>query len=203
MTFSLCILNHDHREIHFIFTAYDRFFFEVQMTQPIHTYAKSQQLPLKVGDPAPLFTLYTQEGKLFNLSTRKGAWTILYFYPKANTPSCVKQACGFRDSTEQIRTLNAEVYAISGDRQDKLVHFYQKQRLNFTLLSDPELKVIRQYGVKMSMIGMAKRKTFIINPQLIIHWIEQNVDPIQDSKKMIEKLKYFQHSNKDPLVNTP
>ncbi len=152
---------------------------------------QAQPLPLKVGDPAPLFTLNTQEGKPFDLSTRKGSWTVLYFYPKANTPNCTKQACGFREEIENIRLLHAEVYAVSSDRSDQLVAFHQKQHLNFTLLADPESKVIRQYGV-LSILGMAKRKTFILNPQLKIQWIEQNVDPVRDAQQMIEKLKSFQ-----------
>ena len=68
---------------------------------------------LKIGDPAPLFSLKNQEGKDFILASRKDhGWTILYFYPKVETPGCTKQACSFRDSINQIRILGAELYGI-------------------------------------------------------------------------------------------
>lgn len=68
---------------------------------------------LKVGDAAPEVKLQTDEGKPFDLAQRKGQWTVLYFYPKAETPGCTKQACAFRDSISKIHELKAEVYGVS------------------------------------------------------------------------------------------
>ena len=139
---------------------------------------------LKVGDPAPVFKLKTDEGKDFDLSSRKGFWTVLYFYPKAETPGCTKQACAFRDSIEVIRTLGAEVYGISSDEVDSLKKFKEHHKLNFVLLADPDMGVIKRYGAKVLALPISKRWTFIIDPDLKIKAIIKNVDPVVDSEKM-------------------
>jgi peroxiredoxin Q/BCP len=143
---------------------------------------------LKVGDAAPVFELKTQTGSTFNLKSREGQWTVLYFYPKAETPGCTKQACGFRDNIEKIRAQGAEVYGISADTEEDQAAFQKKHQLNFTLLADPDLKVIEMYGTKMPVVSMSKRWTFIIGPDLKIRWIEKNVDPVLDAKKVAEQI---------------
>ncbi|MGZ3747778.1 MAG: peroxiredoxin [Pseudobdellovibrionaceae bacterium] len=143
---------------------------------------------LKINDPAPLFSVKTQEGKDFELQSRKGKWTVLYFYPKSGTPGCTKQACAFRDSIDKIRTQGAEVFGISADTVEEQASFHKKHNLNFTLLADPEDKVINSYGTKIVMMKMSKRWTFVIDPDLKIKLIEKDVDPIVDSEKMADKI---------------
>ena len=70
---------------------------------------------LKLNDAAPTFTAQAQDNTTFDLANRKGKWTVLYFYPKAGTPGCTKQACAFRDSINKIRDQGADVYGISAD----------------------------------------------------------------------------------------
>ena len=147
---------------------------------------------LKVGDAAPLFKAQTQEGKDFSLESRKGQWTVLYFYPKADTPGCTKQACAFRDSIKKIRELNAEVYGVSADEPKDLANFHKKHNLNFTLLADPRNNIIENYGTKMPMLKISKRWTFIISPELKIAAVDQDVDPVKDADKVAEKIKSFQ-----------
>jgi peroxiredoxin Q/BCP len=147
---------------------------------------------LKPGDPAPGVKLETDKGAHFDLQSRKGTWTILYFYPKAETPGCTKEACAYRDNISQIRTLGADVFGISADSVDALVQFREKHHLNFTLLADPEMKAIHAYGTKMPVMSMSKRWTFIIGPDLRIRSIEKDVDPVLDAKRVaeiIQKLK--------------
>jgi peroxiredoxin Q/BCP len=149
---------------------------------------------LKVGDAAPLFALQNQDGAEFALQSQQGKrWTVLYFYPKAETPGCTKQACAFRDSIDKIRALNAEVYGVSADEVEDLKAFQNNHRLSFDLLADPDGKVIRQYGAKMPVLTMAKRWTFIIDPDLKIRAIERDVDPLLDAKQVAEKLQSFQN----------
>ena len=123
--------------------------------------------PLSVGQAAPLFTIKTQDGSDFNLvDRRQQGWTVLYFYPKAGTPGCTTQACAYRDAIQAVRKQNAEVFGISTDEVSDLRDFQQKHKLGFTLLSDPDAQVTSAYGVKMPVLKMAKRWTFILDPEL-------------------------------------
>lgn len=148
---------------------------------------------LKAGSTAPDFSLKDQDGNTFKLSDRMGkGWTVLYFYPKADTPGCTQQACAFRDSIKLIRAKGAEIYGVSVDTQKDQKAFHKKHKINFPLLCDEEAKVSELYGVKIPVIGIAKRWTFIIDPQLKIRNIDKNVDPSADAKKtaaLIETLK--------------
>lgn len=150
---------------------------------------------LEVGQTAPQFELKSPEGNLFSLASRLNqGWTVLYFYPKADTPGCTKQACAFRDSIQLIRDQNAEVYGISTDNIESLQAFQQKYHLNFPLLSDPEATVTEAYGVKMPMVKYAKRRTFIIDPQLVIRKIDEDVDPALDAQHVADALKGLQQN---------
>jgi peroxiredoxin Q/BCP len=147
-----------------------------------------QAAELKVNDAAPQFQLKNQAGETFDLKSRSGQWTVLYFYPKADTPGCTKQACAFRDNIKKIRAEGAEVYGISADSVEKQASFHKEQKLNFDLLADPDAKVIEQYGTKMPMMSMSKRWTFIVNPELKIASIDKDVDPVVDSEKIAGKI---------------
>ncbi len=147
---------------------------------------------LKVGDPAPSVVLSDQEGAEFKLDDRRGKWTVLYFYPKADTPGCTKQACTFRDSIQQIRKLGAEVYGISADTVEKIARFHRKNHLNFQLLADPDLKVIKAYGASVPIVGVAKRWTFIVGPDLNLRSIDRDVSPSEDSARVASELKHLQ-----------
>ena len=148
---------------------------------------------LTIGQPAPQFHLKAQNGTELSLASRRGhGWTVLYFYPKAGTPGCTTQACAFRDSIQAIRNQNAVVYGISTDEVKNLLDFHQKHKLAFSLLSDPDAKVTDAYGVKMPVLKMAKRWTFIIDPTLVIREIDDDVDPAIDAQRVVEKLKQLQ-----------
>jgi peroxiredoxin Q/BCP len=140
---------------------------------------------LKVNDPAPTFKTQTHEGQEFDLASRKGKWTVLYFYPKADTPGCTKQACAFRDSLATIRDQGADVFGISSDSVSAQAAFHKKHRLNFTLLADAKGEVVKLYGTKMPLIPMSisKRWTFVIGPELTIRAIDKDVDPVLDSER--------------------
>lgn len=105
---------------------------------------KSQTL--KVGDTAPDFTLQDQDGNNVSLHDFKGKNVVVYFYPKAMTPGCTVQACSLRDSSKELSDANIAVLGISADPVKSLKKFADRDKLNFTLLSDPEKKVISSYG---------------------------------------------------------
>jgi peroxiredoxin Q/BCP len=149
----------------------------------------AQAKELKVGDTAPSFSLTMHDGQNFSLESRKGkGWTILFFYPKAGTPGCTKQACAFRDAADKLRKQGAEIYGISTDTVDKQAAFHKEQKLSFPLLADPTAKVTESFGLKIPAIKMAKRWTFILDPELKIRNIDTKVDPLLDAKNVGETL---------------
>jgi peroxiredoxin Q/BCP len=150
--------------------------------------SSSYALGLKVGDVAPAFSTQTHEGKPFDLSSRKGTWTVLYFYPKAGTPGCTKQACAFRDNIKKIREQGAEVFGVSSDDVAALGAFHKEHNLNFPLLADPKAKILDLYGTKMFGVAFSKRWTFIVDPELKLRSIDTDVDPVLDAVKVAESL---------------
>jgi peroxiredoxin Q/BCP len=161
--------------------------------------AQAASTSLKVGDEAPAFSLADQDGKAFSLVDRKGkGWTVLYFYPKADTPGCTKQACAFRDSIKQIREQSAEIYGVSVDSVADQKKFHEKHKINFPLLCDEKGEVAEKFGVKMPVIGIAKRWTFVIDPDLKIRNIDKDVDPAMDAKKTAKLLETLQATPASP-----
>ena len=110
---------------------------------------------LEQGMLAPEFTLTADDGSQVSLSDFRGKKLILYFYPKADTSGCTKQACALRDAYPEIDPQGAEVIGISPDPPSKLVKFREKYDLPFVLLSDPDHKVAEAYGAwgEKSMYG--------------------------------------------------
>lgn len=102
---------------------------------------------LTTGDIAPQFTLLNQNEEPISLAQYQGKKVLIYFYPKALTPGCTTQACGIKESKNELDSLNVEVLGISPDQPKKLAQFTEKKELNFTLLSDPDHKVAQAYGV--------------------------------------------------------
>jgi peroxiredoxin Q/BCP len=146
-----------------------------------------------LGKSAPTFTAKNQEGLDFDLKSRMGqGYTVLFFYPKAGTPGCTKQACAFRDSVKVIRDKGAMVYGISADDVAAQKKFHDEHKMTFDLLSDADATIIKSYQVKMPMLSMAKRQTFILDDKLIVRKHFEDVDPAMDAKnvaKAIDELK--------------
>ena len=126
----------------------------------------------KVGNLAPAFSLLNQAGNEVALKDFKGnAHVVLYFYPKAMTPGCTVQACGLRDTQQELATLDAVAIGISPDPSARLAKFEEKHALNFPLLSDEDHAVADAYGAWGLKKFMGKeymgilRTTFIIDKQ--------------------------------------
>jgi len=115
------------------------------------------------------FSLTDQNGKVHKLSSYRGSWVLLYFYPKDDTPGCTKEACGFRDSLNELKKHNVVVLGVSADSVSSHQKFSQKYNLNFPLLSDEKKEVIKAYGVfgKKKFMGREfegiLRISFLIN----------------------------------------
>ena len=102
---------------------------------------------LAVGTQAPEVTLPDQDGKLHSLADYRGRKVILYFYPKDNTSGCTKQACGFSERYPLFRERGVEILGVSKDSVESHRKFADKFGLAFTLLADPERKVLEAYDV--------------------------------------------------------
>jgi peroxiredoxin Q/BCP len=117
----------------------------------------------KVGDTAPLITGRDQNGRDFKLADLVGKKIVLlYFYPKDFTGGCTKEACSFRDGFEDFATNNVEIVGVSFDSADSHLQFIAKYKLNFTLLADTNGIIAKAYDVKMPIMNMAKRVSFLI-----------------------------------------
>jgi peroxiredoxin Q/BCP len=101
---------------------------------------------LEPGDQPPPFTLPDPSGKQVSLKDLAGRNVILYFYPRDDTPGCTKEACGFRDAWTELQDLGVVVLGVSADDAASHTKFAAKYRLPFTLLSDPDHKVMAVYG---------------------------------------------------------
>ena len=123
---------------------------------------------LEVGKKAPDFTLPDQNGDLHSLSEYKGKKVILYFYPKDNTPGCTKQACGFAERYPQFIEKGAVVLGISKDSVASHKKFEEKYGLPFTLLSDPERKVIQAYDVWKEKMNYGKVSMGVVRTTYLI-----------------------------------
>ncbi len=123
---------------------------------------------LAPGDLAPDFTLTDQDGTPVTLSSLRGSKVVLYFYPEAMTPGCTTEACDFRDNLNSFRGAGIRVLGVSKDDVAKLKRFAERDRLNFTLLADPDLAVQQAYGVwgEKALYGKlvvgSIRSTFVI-----------------------------------------
>ena len=136
---------------------------------------------LKVGDEAPDFTLLDATGKEVALSDFKGRSVLIYFYPKANTPGCTVEACDFRDLRPKFVKKNVTILGVSADAPKMLAGFIAKQKLNFTLLSDPDHKMIEAYGAWRMKKFMGRefmgivRSSYLIGPDGKIAQVWDNV----------------------------
>lgn len=149
---------------------------------------------LETGTKAPDFELPDQDGQTHKLSEYRGKKVILYFYPKDNTPGCTKQACGYSERMPQFAEKGAVILGISKDSVASHKKFVEKYGLAFTLLADPERKVIEAYDVwkekknygKVSM-GVV-RTTYLIDEEGTIVKANDKVKAADDPEKMLGEI---------------
>ena len=133
---------------------------------------------LEPGSTPPAFTLADGDGRSVSLSDYAGRYVVLYFYPADDTPGCTKEACGFRDAWDELRALGAVVLGVSADDADSHRKFAAKYRLPFTLLTDPDHRMMKAYGAygEKTLYGRKTvgviRSTVLIGPdgRVLRHW---------------------------------
>ena len=158
---------------------------------------------LKVGDKAPDFSLQDQNNITHTLSDYEGQWLVLYFYPKDDTPGCTTQACDFRDAVKRIIASKAVVFGLSVDsvRSHKL--FAEKYNLPFSLLADETGEVSELYDSLRNLLvyKVAKRNTFIVDPEGNIAKIYLSVNPKTHSEMVLNDLNILQKASEKPESN--
>jgi len=154
---------------------------------------------LKIGEAAPSFTLFDQDGRKASLKEYAGRWVVLYFYPKDNTPGCTTEAMQFRDQYKDFVKAGAQVFGVSRDNMKSHDDFKAKLELPFELIADTEEKMCHMFGVVKNKIMYGKkvkgieRSTFLIGPDGIFkqEWrglkvpghVEEVLKAVKDLKK--------------------
>ncbi len=146
----------------------------------------NDKIVLSEGDDAPSFSLRDQDGKTHNLSDYKGMRIIIYFFPMADTPGWIKEACGFRNIYSEFEKNNIIVIGISYDKPNALRDFKDKYNLPFDFLSDSTKSVALSYGA--NGIFAPKRMTFLINTELKIEKIYNKINVNTHAEKILTDL---------------
>ncbi|MFQ3566226.1 MAG: peroxiredoxin [Aggregatilineales bacterium] len=147
---------------------------------------------LEIGQQAPDFELLNQDGQLVRLSDLRGRKVVLFFFPKANTPGCNAQACGFRDEFEMISAANAVVFGVSADSVETLRRWKADKNLPYDLLSDPSHQMLEQWGTwGIPMLGLVKipvvnRSYYVVGEDGRIIAGEVNIGPQDSVRQALE-----------------
>lgn len=149
---------------------------------------------LTEGDEAPGFALTSDKGETIDLKDYRGKKVLVYFYPRANTPGCTKEACDFRDSLAQLNDQNIDVVGISPDKPEALAKFRDKYELTFPLLSDPDKAVMTGYGAFGEKKNYGKivqgviRSTFLVDEEGKIALARYNVKATGHVARIMKEL---------------
>ncbi|XGI83330.1 thioredoxin-dependent thiol peroxidase [Halorutilales archaeon Cl-col2-1] len=150
---------------------------------------------MQEGDTPPDFSLENQDGEEVSLSDYEGRWVVLYFYPRADTPGCTTEACGFRDVYDDLEDENAVVLGVSDDPVDDLKKFEEKYDLPFDLLSDESGEVASEYDAygEKKMFGNSFdgvfRKTYVIDEEGKVEKIYDDVSPEGHAEEILEVIR--------------
>ncbi|QSR89043.1 peroxiredoxin [Methylacidiphilum caldifontis] len=148
----------------------------------------NQHSPLEIGATVPDVAGVDQDGHSIQLkSVAQEGIVLFYFYPKADTPGCTREACNFRDNYKMLINNGVKVFGISMDSQEAQKKFKDKYHLPFTLLADPEGKIVDQFGVTKRN-GHASRQSFLAKNGKIV-WRNLKVNPDNHVQEVLEEVK--------------
>lgn len=148
---------------------------------------------LKEGDKMPAFKAEDQNGNIFDSSSLKGKKTVIYFYPKDNTPGCTAEACDLRDNHEKFKAEGYEIIGISKDSVASHERFANKYELPFTLLSDPSTEILQEFGAWGEKKAYGKisigtiRSTFIFNEDGILERVIKKVKTKEHARQILQE----------------
>ena len=171
------------------------------------SFTMNGQQGLSVGDKAPEFKAFADDGSTWNINNFLGEkYIVVYFYPAAMTGGCTKQACSYRDHRDDLQSAGVIVVGISGDKIENLTLFKQAENLNFTLLSDEKGEIAKAFGVPVSEGGAIKRTvggtehelvrgittkrwTFIVGKDGNIIYRNESVNAEKDTEEVLNFIK--------------
>jgi peroxiredoxin Q/BCP len=140
------------------------------------------------GQPAPDFKGMDQDGLIHTLADYRKHWLVLYFFPKADTPGCTKEACAFRDGIMKLHGFGAAVIGVSMDTRGKQEKFARKYHIPFPLLADHTGTIAKSYGAAGGFMNLDHRYTFLIDPSGIIAKRYLDVDPERHADQIVRDL---------------
>lgn len=147
-------------------------------------FAQSSEM-LPVGALAPDIQGKAGSGKVIKLSSTRGKYAIVYFYPKDSTPGCTTEACAFRDAFSQYEKLGLTIFGVSRDDEASHQKFRQEHKLQFPLVADPTGAIQKAYRVP-NFLGLASRVSFLVGPNQRIIRVWPNVDPGVHAKDVLD-----------------
>lgn len=153
------------------------------------------------GQPVPAFKLQDQEGDWHHLNDYHGQWIVLFFYPRDFTPGCTTEACSFRDDIYKFRKMNIALLGVSMDDVESHRKFAEEYGLPFPLLADDDGEISRLYGTYMGIgggVGIARRQTFLIDPDGLLAKHYQKVDPDVHSAQVMTDLEDLMATDPPP-----
>jgi peroxiredoxin Q/BCP len=148
----------------------------------------------RAGQKAPDFKVLNDQGEMVSLSDYRGKDVVLYFYPKADTPGCTKEACAFRDDYSAYEKAGVTILGVSPDSVKAQAKFKEKYGLPFSLLADEDHAISNQYGVWGLKKFMGReyegvfRTTFLIDKEGMIREVFEKVKPAEHSQEILAAL---------------
>jgi peroxiredoxin Q/BCP len=142
---------------------------------------------LEVGAEAPRITGVSETGAAVDLGKEyAGAYVLVYFYPKADTPGCTAQACSLRDAYEGLLKRHVKIFGVSTDDVAAQKKFKEKYRLPFTLLADTDKKIVQAFGVTTTF-GFASRQAFLMKDGRIV-WVDHTASTAEQAADVLKYL---------------
>ncbi len=150
---------------------------------------------LKVGEKAPVMPIADETGNMVSISDYKGKKLVVFFYPKANTPTCTVEACNLRDNYKELINAGFEIIGVSPDSQRKQANFKKKFNFPYPLLADVDRELIAAFGIWGEKTFMGRtfdglhRKTFVIDENGFIEQVIDKVKAKEHATQILESIK--------------
>ncbi len=152
---------------------------------------------IKAGNNFPSFNLRAHDGSTVSSSELEGGYYLVYFYPKADTPGCTKEACTLRDRWEDVSEEGLRVFGVSYDTPEKNRKFAEKYHLPFLLLSDADHKLAQAVGAARALLPLPKRISYLVGPDGKVLKAYPSVNPAEHAGEVLEDLRRFRQNEGD------
>ncbi len=167
-------------------------FFVILLLTTLSVISCKEPLPekqqIKEGESLPSMTFLADDGSRVSTENFMGQWTVLYFYPKDDSPGCTTQAKTFTSLLQEYDAANAKVYGINTDTIESHINFKKKHDLKVTLLTDPDGETASRFGIRI-VAGLCARDSVLLNPEGSVEKIYRGVDPAGNPVEILDYIK--------------